>query len=53
MKNLTEREETILQKLIRHEKEANGSLPFPSEEYQRDLDVLYKKVSKVDRWEDY
>lgn len=50
---LTEREEVILQKLIRHEKEGNMQLPWPSEDYQKDLDVLYKKISKVDHWENY
>ncbi len=50
---LTEKEELIIQKLIRQEKRGNQQLPWPSEDYQKELDVLYKKISKVDHWEGY
>jgi hypothetical protein len=54
MYKLTEKEQIILQKLIRQEKSFAFELPHLDESYVSQLDVLYKKVGYgEDHWEGY
>jgi hypothetical protein len=52
MTEYTDREELILQKLIRQEIRGAGELPHLDEEYVNDLKMIYNKMSQ-DHWEGY
>ncbi len=52
MTEYTDREELILQKLIRNEIRAAEELPWLDLDYVEDLKTIYNKMSQ-DHWEGY